>query len=174
MRHLTVQWGLFFCYDFSPGPWSSITTLPLRFFWCCIKSCEFTEYSASEMSRPQKKHCKYPHASLCLSYKWFRLNSGVPWPDFVLLQWVICMTLAARLGTPGEPGQRQLCSVACPFWADFSTQGQQQVWGVKVWGSQPKREHYSRGFIAQPAGVHLSSSATHSYLGGQSLQNDPV
>lgn len=33
----------------------------------------------------------------------------------------------------------------------LSLQGQQKAWAVKVWGSQPKREHYSRGFIVLSA-----------------------
>ena len=159
MRHQTVRWGLFFCCDSSPSTWRNITTEPLCFFWRCIKTCEFT---ASEMSRPQKQHRKCPQASMCLSSKWFRPNSGVLWPDLVSHQCVICMTSAAGLGTPGEPGQRQLCSVACRL----SAQGQQQVWAVEVWGSHPEREHHSGRFIAEPAGVNPSSSATRGYSGG--------
>lgn len=70
------------------------------------------------MNRPQKKHCQYPLAALCLSCKWFR-------PDFLLHQWVICTTLAARLGTPGEPGQ--LCSVVCLFCADSLCRGNNKL-----------------------------------------------
>lgn len=80
------------------------------------------------MNRPRKKHCQYPLAALCLSCKWFR-------PDFLLHQWVICTTLAARLGTPGEPGQRQLCSVVCLFWADSLCRGN-------------KLEHWKSGAVS--------------------------
>lgn len=114
------------------------------------------------MSRPQKTHCQYPLAALCLSCKWFR-------PDFLLHQSYLHQS-GSKAWHPRRARATSALLSCVPVLRRLSLQGQ-QTWALKVWGSQPKREHYSRSFIAQPAHVSLSSSATHSYSGGHSVQN---
>lgn len=170
MTHLTVQWGLVFCNDSSPSTWSIITTLPLYFFWHCIKTCEFTENSASEMSRPQKKHCKSPQVSLCLSCDSDKILESF---DLILFcnnqffAWLWQQGLAPQETqfNNGSFAQLHVCS-GQTFCSGATSLGSKSL------GSQPKKQSCSKGFIGQPAGVSLSSSPTHSYFSGQNLPGD--
>lgn len=102
---------------------------------------------------------------------WFRPNSDILRPDFIPHQQVACIALAARHGTPEEPSNGSFAQLRAHS-RQLSAQGQCSF-EQEVWGIQSQKEHYRRGFIAQPAAVSLSSLATHCYWGGQSLQSDP-